>query len=528
MIVLNKSLNKCQTELIDSTIKIYNERQNLESEIKEFDQFKTQINEDFSRIKKGMIASENAITVKIAEKEDIQKKFNELRNNYISKDKDCQDITEEYDRFLWDMLFSLETAKAKYDSNELTKSLPGMDSPLLSKISSELENPEQEKSLDRSDKKTGIIKYIGIINEIANTFCFKYHEILQNYANFEKTRLECQNLQNLIEEQRVKFEAERNQILEAKEDEYNIKNQEISDLTNDFQKQILLIKSDRDHLKELVYEKDKKFKEISAELAIAANTNLKHADTFEGVKGLCNSLVVRLNDLIFQKNLLSKQYDSTKNHSNKLENFLKRVYCKFREYNLGIKNDETVELFNDGSEGIYDGYSALSKFRKCALAVIALNRMRYLVKSKYEGFGKYEIEDFESIEHENLDNLIHANPRYEIVDSCQSLQKIQNTIEPSISITPVKRIMNEEFKEISLDNILMNANAISNSKPIRSRRNKRSRFAYIGGTNRHDTRKLYKSHDPISPFYTALTRQLDLQIKTYFDKVKQTEFENVQ
>ena len=149
---LKKSLNKCQTELIDTAIKMYQERQYFESEIKEFDLFKAQIDEDFSRIKKGMIASENAITVKIAEKEDIQKKFNELRNNYIDKDKDCQDINEEYDRFLWDMLFSLETAKAKYDTNEIMKTIAGMDSPLLSRISSELENPEREKNLDRSDK----------------------------------------------------------------------------------------------------------------------------------------------------------------------------------------------------------------------------------------------------------------------------------------------------------------------------------------------------------------------------------------
>ena len=96
-----------------------------------------------------------------------------------------------------------------------------------------------------------------------------------------------------------------------------------------------------------MYEKDKKFKEISAELAIAANTNHKHFDTFESVKGLCNSLAVRISDLIFQKSLLTQQYDSAKNHSNKLDNFLKRVYCKFREYNLGTKNEESVELMND-------------------------------------------------------------------------------------------------------------------------------------------------------------------------------------
>ena len=154
--------------------------------------------------------------------------------------------------------------------------------------------------------------------------------------------------------------------------------------------------------------------------------------------------------------------------------------------------------------------------------------MRYLVRSKYEGFGKYEIEDFESIEHENLEHFIHPNPSHEIAEPYHSIQNIQNSIDTSISITPIKRKVNEELKEISIDNICMQANVISNSKPIRSRRNKRSRFAYIGGTNRYDTKMLYKNHDNISPFYTALTRQLDLQIKTHFDKVKQTETENSQ
>ena len=215
-----------------------------------------------------------------------------------------------------------------------------------------------------------------------------------------------------------------------------------------------------------MYEKDKKFQEISAELAIAANTNHKHVDTFEVVKRLCNSLAIRISDLIFQKSLLTKQYDSAKNHSNKLENFLKRVYCKFREYNLGTKNVESMELMNDGIDGAYDNLDAISKFRKCALAVIALNRMRYLVRSKYEGFGKYEIEDFESIEHENLEHFIHLNPSHKIAEPYHSLQNIHNSIDSSISITPIKSKINEEFKEISIDNIYIQANVISNGKQI--------------------------------------------------------------
>ena len=153
---IKKLLRKSQVELIEESQKM-NERQiTLQEDINQTNQFKIEISEDFNRLKNSLIATESSITIMTSEKEELEESIKNLKEKYSIKDKEFLDIREEYDRFLWDILFSLETALCKYENHEsINKTFVSMESGLLQKIKSELENPNKEKTLDKSEKKTG-------------------------------------------------------------------------------------------------------------------------------------------------------------------------------------------------------------------------------------------------------------------------------------------------------------------------------------------------------------------------------------
>lgn len=476
----------------------------------------------------------------MAEKEDLQLKFNDIRESYIAKDKEHQETINEYDRFLWDMLFSLETAKCKHENNEITKHVAGMDSPLLKKIKEELENPDREKSIDRSDKKAAIIKYIGVLAEIINTYSSKHSELAKKYKDFESIKVDYQTLNKKYEEEKSKFENEKEEIMQSKAEEYELKNQEINDMYTDYQKQVTLIRSELECQKEINLEKDHKLKELNAELAISLNTSQKHVETILNLKTLSSSLILRINDLIFQKQLLTKQYASNKSHSKKLEKFLKRVYFKFREWNLGTKQSDSQDSFENSIDEaeVNPAQSLKFKVKKATFAIIAINRMKMMLRNPNYGYGKYDLDELNDIETREFE-CQYTNHR-DNTESLPSLAKMHNSIETSLSVTPVKHNTDEEYKDYSLENIGIYGQAMSNSKSwnvlsyhnfgknTKSKKNKMGLIDWMVGKVRPKSSYSSTSYDSTSPFYTALTRQLDLQIKTYFDKVKVVERDNYQ
>ena len=153
---VKKLLRKSQVDLIEAAQKMNEKQLLLQEDISQTNQFKIEISDDFNRLKKSLITTESSITIMSAEKEELEEKIKIIKNQFSNKDKELIESREEYDRFLWDILFSLETALWKYESHESTKKiLSSMDSGLLQRIKAELENLDKEKTLDRSEKKTG-------------------------------------------------------------------------------------------------------------------------------------------------------------------------------------------------------------------------------------------------------------------------------------------------------------------------------------------------------------------------------------
>lgn len=118
---IKKLLRKSQVDLIESAAKMTECNSTLKYDIKQTNQFKVEISEDFEKLKKSLISTENSINLMSEEKQELQEKLNKLKDQCLEKEKLYNDTRSEYERFLWDILFSLETARNKYEHNSRYK-----------------------------------------------------------------------------------------------------------------------------------------------------------------------------------------------------------------------------------------------------------------------------------------------------------------------------------------------------------------------------------------------------------------------
>lgn len=168
---LKKLLRKSQVGIIEAASKIIEDNTTLQEQIQETNQFKMEISSEFEHVKNSMIHTENTINNITEEKSELEQEIQKWKDQFSQVEKQHSEVKQEYERFLWDVLFSLETAKKRFETHELvSKNIQENQSAVMIKIKHELEHPDNEKSLSRSDRKTGVIKYIGIFTDILNVF----------------------------------------------------------------------------------------------------------------------------------------------------------------------------------------------------------------------------------------------------------------------------------------------------------------------------------------------------------------------
>ena len=349
--------------------------------------------------------------------------------------------------------------------------LADSNSGLLGKIKQELENPDSEKSLSRSDRKTGVIKYIGLLAEMINILVWDVKVKQEKLTQLEATETQVQKLNQTIEQLRTDYEQERNEILNSKNEEFELKNQEINDLSNDYQKQIAIIKGNLEEKKIECKDKEVRIETLTSDITVLTNNMQTQIESTQNLKQLCSSLALRTQDLIFQKQLLQMQYKNLNQAHAKTCGFMERVYYKVREINLDSGTNET-SFVNETSLNVQTQveYSPRFIFRKCVLTVIAIHRMRLLALSDNDGFGKHHIDDIEGLEISELPsghgkaiyiNTSYQNPYYWDTDEqLKSFSKLQNSLEGSISVTPIKGDPNENIAK----ELFHRRNTLSTSK----------------------------------------------------------------
>jgi len=445
---LKKLLRKSQVDLIDVASKISNDNDSLKEDVNETHKLKQEISQHFNKLNESMISTENSINSLTSEKAGLQLELSETKQKCIDQISQFNEIKLEYDRFLWDVLFSLETAKSKYENSEHFKhKIADLDSQLLLKIKQELETPESDKLLNRSDKKTGIIKYTGLLSEMINVLMSESKVSKVQQESVARLEKQIDVLKIDFKNQQEHYELEKAEIINDKNIEGDLKAQEINDLCNNYQNQILVIRGELENQQEECKAKDERVNILNADLAVLTNNVQNQTNTLVEVKEMCDSAVTRANDLIFQKKIILKQFSTLKESYSKTCLFIERVYYKIRELNLDSSFDDMQQEHSNNTEmNNSSGYHPLLKLRKCVLAVIAMNRMKFLSHSD-NGFGKHNLEDIENIEIiENFSQVnehifVHGgynNPYCDTEDQMKSFSKVQNSIDASISVTPIK------------------------------------------------------------------------------------------
>ena len=339
-----------------------------------------------------------------------------------------------------------------------------------------------------------------------------------------------------------KFSEEKDLIIESKNEESRIKSQEINDLVSNFHNQMNLQRCEQEEFKENWRNMEQNINELNSEIKILTNRIQAKSAVISHFRQLTNALIWRIEGLITQKKWMGVFNKIIKDSYQKNYNFLERVYYKIRDLNLDIDSSDSTFSSQQKSVEIKENILPIQSFRKVVIAIIALNRMKRLSQSIIDGFGKYNIDDYDNIEiaDYNYDdsNIISKvnNPYCDNSDQYMSFARLQNASESPISITPDKH----ESKNNSAENIILKPRSLFTSKTCKSlhelkiqsvckrKRKDKDLFPYISfrnysklqsETNLTSQDKSYNS-SASQQYYTALTRQLDLQLKTFLEKTR--------
>jgi septal ring factor EnvC (AmiA/AmiB activator) len=520
---LKKLLRRSQVGIIEAAANIIEDNTTLQEQIKDTNHFKIEISSKFENVKKSLINTENSINNITEEKSDLEFELQKWKEQFSQMDKQHSEIKQEYERFLWDVLFSLETTKKRFEGHELvSKNIQETHSAVMTKIKHELEYPDNEKSLSRSDRKTGVIKYIGIFTDMLSIFkeeMTKSQDLcdiipdLKNQIKQLKEESKQKDLKNNIEKEEAQINYD---------EDFELKNQEITDMSQSYQNQIILIQDQLNHYKEETKSKDHEINSLNQESASLSKNLTSQIDFCQILKNTTLAAIDKYECLKFQKKVMITQYEELNQMHIKTSGFLERVYCKVRELNLDSLNDESFineHKFNDQT------FNPFRCFRKAVIAVIALNRMIRLTGNA-QGFGKYNFEEIDNIEiipGQNLSNeqILINESCHNYLDTDDNLKSFKNqtSIDGSFAVTPIKHRPNESVSK----NLFMKPSNIHLSFAQKSTQNFRRMhpidyFPYINLKNHKLTAISNKCNK--SPFYTALTRQLDLQLKSFFERMK--------
>ena len=316
-------------------------------------------------------------------------------------------------------------------------------------------------------------------------------------------------------------------------------------MVTNFHNQMNLQRGELEDCRENLRNMGFKINELNSEILVLTNRMQAKAEVISHFRQLTNSLICRVDGLIVQKKWMESLNRFINEANQKNHNFLERVYFKFRDLNLDLDSAELSFTTQQKSEGFKESLTPLQSFRKIILWIIAINRMKRLAQSVVDGFGKYQLEDLNNFEipdyndeDESCLNIKNNNPYLDNSEQYMSFAKLHNAAESSISITPDKN----DSKNYSIDNMIVRPKSLFTSKTWKSLLSKKNQQIYkrkkkdqslfpyisIGNEMKLTADASAKSSDrsynssASKQYYTALTRQLDFQLKMFLEKSRKT------
>lgn len=221
-------LNEAHSSTIDKILGEQKRQSLLEQETSQTNEFKNEILGDFKKLEKQMVDLTKEIEAKGAQIENMKTELIDKKDQLKRKDNIILDIKQDNNRFVWDIMYLLNSIKSKFENYQVVaENVTGLDSSMMMSLQKEINDPEHVKGLTYEDKKEAIKKLIHIISDITTTLHFENKNLLNSdikvkeltkqmeaqyfeltskldQVTLEKEK-ELQNLQKQTEEKYVSF-----------------------------------------------------------------------------------------------------------------------------------------------------------------------------------------------------------------------------------------------------------------------------------------------------------------------------------
>jgi hypothetical protein len=388
---LKKLLRKSQVSLIESATSLQNTNESLLKELSQTENLKNEITSHLSNLTSNISTTKSDITNLTIEKSALLNDLTELKQKLVGISTSQNELKSEYEQFLWDILFTLHTAKNKYAQIELfTTHIHDINSEIVKRATREIELPETQKLMSRGDRKTAIIKLSGILVEMVGVSLNEQTANQRYKSELDRSLEKMERLNLELATQKEEFEERITHLIEERQEESDIKSREMEEMQRVLEAKNSVLKEQVDDLRKELKAKQKKIGMMEGEANGMNGQVQAQMEVIGHMEMGFQQMATRVDDLVFQKKFLVRLWDTTKESYGKTWGFLERVYYKIRELNLESSCDDVSEIQyqNDSSER--PELHPILKFRKCVLSVIALNRIKFLVK---ESSSKPNISD---------------------------------------------------------------------------------------------------------------------------------------
>ena len=379
----------------------------MKAEIKETNTFKGEIMTDFKGLKKQLIDMEKDLETKRVENETYKTNLIDLKDQIKRKDNLILDIKQDNNQFVWGVVHALFSIKTRFESYHVVQDrVDSIENAMMQTLKREIDDPERCKGLSFEEKKEAIRHLIHLISDVTATLHSENKSLLDS-------NIEVKELKRRLEENRLKYETELDNLTREKVIELNQLQKEYEEKYN------MYMDSSKYELKEL---EDKLKEEISnlkyqygvknQEWELLDEELKDYKDKLENqmsysslLKQILISLLFRTEELAFQKELVKKEYfilsdqfSFYRNEAEKLKSFVEnsndRLNLKSMKDSLMSHNESHKNLSMSLSEleqnNIEEsnkiiGLSKWMKFRKSVIAILAMNRFK---KFKDGYYGK--------------------------------------------------------------------------------------------------------------------------------------------
>lgn len=304
------------------------------AELNETSSFKDDILGDFEQLKKQMLGMETDLADNHKDIEGYKSKLSEVKEQLRQKETAIMDIEQDNTRFVWGVVYKLFDIKKKFENYEIVKqAVDGLDTEAMRVLSKEVNDPERCKGLSYQEKKDAIMHLIHVISDITTTLHSENKYLLDSSSEVKSLKLK-------LDQQKLEFSVEIDQLQRDKEcdlkrlsKEYEEKyvkfiensKEEYTQKENEVLAEIDKIKTEySDKCQEVDILRDENY-DLSAELK-------QKTDYAALLKKILISLLFRAEELVFQKNLIKKEYSFLSHHLNSRNEEIEKLRQSIENY----------------------------------------------------------------------------------------------------------------------------------------------------------------------------------------------------